>query len=132
VRFTPLIGTKAWFGPRRYGWPPGWEPVTWEGWVAMLAFVVVIVLAALLDGVVRPAAMVLSVVASLLVVCILKGTSAGGPEAGDRFAEIRRYAKRTPEDQETDRLRRQLTPDEPSVTAAARRLRTVPKRRRRR
>ena len=129
MRFTPLVGTKAWFGPRRYGWPPGWEPVSWEGWLATLVFVIVVVGGVLLEGGVRVVTMVVSV-AAWLVVCVLKGTSPGGPEAGDRFAEIRRNAKRTPEMQEADRRRRQLTEDEPSVGATLDRLRDVPKRRR--
>jgi hypothetical protein len=36
MRTSPLIGHKAWFGPRRLGW--GLEPVSREGWLATLAF----------------------------------------------------------------------------------------------
>ena len=129
MRTTPLVGEKVWFGPRRFGWPPGWEPVSWEGWVASLVWVVVVVAATLLDGGVRVATLVISV-AAYLGLCALKGTSPGGPEAGDRYAEIRRHAKRTPAMTEADRRRRRLLEDEPSVTDAAQRLHDVPKWRR--
>ena len=128
MRVTPLVGTKVWFGPRRYGWPPGWEPVSWEGWVATLAWVVALLGVPAIHG---PLQLVLAAGAclGLIVTCVLKGTSPGGPEAGDRYAEIRRYARRTPEMMEADRLRRRRTVDEPSVTDAAARLRRVPRRR---
>ncbi len=29
---------KLWFKAKRYGW--GWTPVTWQGWVSILVFVV--------------------------------------------------------------------------------------------
>jgi hypothetical protein len=128
MRFTPLVGEKAWFGPRRHGWPPGWEPVSWEGWVATLGWVVVMLGGVPYDGPARVAVAVVGAL-GLLATCVLKGTSPGGPEAGDRFAEIRRYAKRTPEQTEADRVRRRLTADEPSVSDAAVRLRRVRPRR---
>jgi hypothetical protein len=39
MRITPVIGRKAWFGPRRLGW--GLEPVSREGWIITLAFAIV-------------------------------------------------------------------------------------------
>jgi len=30
-----------WFGAKRYGW--GWTPVTWQGWVATVAYIVAVV-----------------------------------------------------------------------------------------
>jgi hypothetical protein len=36
MRTSPIIGQKAWFGPRRLGW--GLEPVSPEGWLATVAF----------------------------------------------------------------------------------------------
>lgn len=80
TRTTPLVGTKVWFGPRRWlGW--GWTPVSWEGWVAIA---VMSGLAAGL-GAVHLAPLVLVVIAALLVVCSLKGTTPGGPAAWRAF-----------------------------------------------
>jgi hypothetical protein len=31
---------KLWFKRKRYGW--GWYPVTWQGWVATLVYVVLV------------------------------------------------------------------------------------------
>jgi hypothetical protein len=36
MRTSPLVGRKAWFGPRRVGW--GLEPVSTEGWLVTVAF----------------------------------------------------------------------------------------------
>ncbi|MBX4181312.1 hypothetical protein KW807_00410 [Candidatus Parcubacteria bacterium] len=33
--------TKLWFKRKRYGW--GWTPITWEGWVTVAVFALVIV-----------------------------------------------------------------------------------------
>lgn len=30
------MSDQLWFHARRYGW--GWEPVTWQGWVAMAIY----------------------------------------------------------------------------------------------
>jgi len=38
MRTTPLIGPKAWFGPRRFGW--GLEAVSVEGWVLTAMIIV--------------------------------------------------------------------------------------------
>ncbi len=32
---------KLWFKAKRYGW--GWYPVSWEGWVIMLAYIAALV-----------------------------------------------------------------------------------------
>ena len=32
------VTKEAWFGPKRWGW--GWSPVSWQGWVVTIAFVV--------------------------------------------------------------------------------------------
>ena len=34
MRTKPLIGHKAWFGPRRWGW--GLSPATAEGWAVLV------------------------------------------------------------------------------------------------
>ncbi len=42
MRTTPLVGEKAWFGPRRHGW--GLAPRTWEGWALVALFLAVVLL----------------------------------------------------------------------------------------
>jgi hypothetical protein len=84
VRTTPLIGTKAWFGPRRLGW--GLAPVSPEGW-AVLAVGTVAAFTAKRRG---ARAARLAAIASLILVVILKGTSPGGPVARREFEEARR------------------------------------------
>ena len=37
---------RPWFGPKRIGW--GYRPQTWQGWLIMLAFTVIVVLIAVL------------------------------------------------------------------------------------
>jgi hypothetical protein len=32
-----MITKKPWFKAKRYGW--GWYPVTWQGWLILVAFV---------------------------------------------------------------------------------------------
>ena len=130
MRFTPLVGRKAWYGPRSGGW--GWDPVSWEGWVALPGWSMGgLFVASRFEGAVASAVVAGSIL-GLVATIVLKGTSPGGSAAADRFHEMRGYAERTPEMIEADRLRRRLTPDEPSVTDAAARLRDVRARRRRR
>jgi hypothetical protein len=75
VRTKPLIGTKPWFGPRRFGW--GLGPMTPEGWAVTAAGIAAVIIVA---TVVRHSRWVaLIVVAVLLAVVFLKGTSPGGP-----------------------------------------------------
>ena len=38
----PHLTERPWFGPKRFGW--GWTPVTWQGWLVVIAFVAAIVL----------------------------------------------------------------------------------------
>ena len=85
MRTTPLIGTKPWFGPRKFGW--GLEPVSPEGWLVTA----VIVGAGLAEKghderhvYTRP----ISLLALLLT--ILKGTSPGGRKSRRRFEAARR------------------------------------------
>ncbi len=35
---------KPWFGPKRWGW--GWRPISWQGWLVVLAYIAVILLIA--------------------------------------------------------------------------------------
>ena len=36
-----MTNNKLWFRAKRYGW--GWVPCTWEGWLTVLVFVVLMV-----------------------------------------------------------------------------------------
>jgi len=81
MRTKPLVGRKAWFGPRRFGW--GLGPVSGEGWLATAIAVAVIVGLAVAGHHDRWIA--LPVVILLLVIVFLKGTSPGGPSAWEEF-----------------------------------------------
>ncbi len=88
MRTTPLIGNKAWFGPRRFGW--GLDPVSPEGWT-------VAAIAALLSVVARRGQRATRIIARLLLAAliltaVLKGTSPGGPRARRAFEEARARA----------------------------------------
>lgn len=78
---TPLIGSKAWFGPRRFGW--GWSPVTAEGWAVLAAGTG----AALAAGESRRPRLLAA--ALMLLVIVLKGTSPGGPGQRRAFDSAR-------------------------------------------
>jgi hypothetical protein len=90
VRTSPLIGEKAWFGPRRIGW--GLGPVSPEGWVLTALFSGISLLAKqkrvgrelrwLLFGL-------------MATVIVLKGTSPGGPAARVAFDHERAPATTT-------------------------------------
>jgi hypothetical protein len=85
MRTTPLIGRKAWFGPRRYGW--GLSPVSSAGWaVTGIAIAAVVATVALGRS---HAWIVLLIVAVLLLVSFLKGTSPGGPAQWDEYKNQR-------------------------------------------
>jgi hypothetical protein len=65
----------VWFPAKRYGW--GWGvPVTWEGWVVMILWVVVLALGSLAFVPERPlehAFFVAVMIALLIAVCRAKG-----------------------------------------------------------
>ncbi len=88
MRTKPLVGKKFWFGPRAWlGW--GWTPVSWEGWaftVAALASAFGVIAIGPAD---RAGSLVLLIVAVMALVCILKGTTPGGPTARREFMEKR-------------------------------------------
>lgn len=79
MRTKPLLGRKVWFGPRRMGW--GLSPVTPEGWVVLLVAVAAIICVAAL---VRPW-VAFVVVAALILVIFLKGTSPGGSQEWEEY-----------------------------------------------
>jgi hypothetical protein len=77
MRTAPLVGTKAWFGPRRLGW--GLEPISIEGWGSTVAFVALARMAKKRAPESRWARHVLGL--SFLALTLLKGTSPGGKRA---------------------------------------------------
>jgi hypothetical protein len=81
MRMRPLLGRKAWFGPKRMGW--GLGPVSLEGWALVLMFP--------LAGLCIPLLIrhywwiIYPVFAFLLVVMLLKSTSFGGSREWAEF-----------------------------------------------
>ena len=82
MRTKPLIGTKPWFGPRRFGW--GLDPVSVEGWAVTVGAVGGLIVAHA-RGVKNPKL----IGPALLAIAVLKGTSPGGPRARRAFLEGR-------------------------------------------
>jgi hypothetical protein len=41
--------TRPWFKPKSYGW--GFVPITWEGWLATLALIAIILTMGQIDGI---------------------------------------------------------------------------------
>jgi hypothetical protein len=85
VRAKPLIGRKAWFGPRRLGW--GLSPVTAEGWAVLVIGIGAAVVLASIDRHSRWLGLI--VLVAMLVITFLKGTSPGGPDAWKEFQAAR-------------------------------------------
>lgn len=81
MRTKPLVGRKAWFGPRRLGW--GLSPVSAEGWAATAAAAGIAIGLAVAAGRARWTALLAVVL--LLITVFLKGTSPGGPREWDEF-----------------------------------------------
>ena len=83
MRTRPLLGHKAWFGPRRIGW--GLSPISAEGWAVTLVAVVAVICVATLTRHTRHAWWAALVVVALLIVVLLKGTSPGGSRAWEEY-----------------------------------------------
>jgi hypothetical protein len=81
MRTKPLVGQKAWFGPRRLGW--GLAPASPAGWAVTAATVAAAIALATADHH-QPWISALAV-AAFLVVVILKGTSPGGPREWEEY-----------------------------------------------
>jgi hypothetical protein len=81
VRTSPLIGRKAWFGPRRLGW--GLGPVSAEGWLVTLGFTVLALSTS--KRTVAPKWVRYPILGSFLLLLILKGAAPGGARARADF-----------------------------------------------
>ena len=71
---------KPWFGPRILGW--GWRPLTWQGWLISLVFVLAIVVEATQlrsAGSGPVGAALVATLALFALVCYLTGGRPGGP-----------------------------------------------------
>jgi hypothetical protein len=77
MRTSPLIGRKAWFGPRRVGW--GLGPVSPEGWILTLAFTSLALATRKRKGDLQW--LKYPIVGGFLLLAILKGAAPGGARA---------------------------------------------------
>lgn len=87
MRTSPLIGRKAWFGPKRFGW--GLGPVSVEGWAVTAAALAL----AAVDRRRERAGQVRSgplLTALFLLTAVLKGTAPGGRRARRAFKAAKR------------------------------------------
>jgi hypothetical protein len=85
MRITPVVGRKAWFGPRRLGW--GLEPVSREGWIVTL---IVAIVALLVNRTkLNSRAIKYAFGAGFLLFMILKGAAPGGAGARADFDAAR-------------------------------------------
>jgi hypothetical protein len=90
MRTAPLIGNKAWFGPRRFGW--GLGPVSAEGWILTAITGLLGIIADRRDASLAKRGLLL---ATVILIALLKGTAPGGPKARRAFEEARRAAAST-------------------------------------
>ncbi len=88
MRITPVVGRKAWFGPRRLGW--GLEPVSREGWIVTLIFATVALLAHRTNLSSRPVKY--AVGGAFFLVRLVKGAAPGGAGARADFDAARAAA----------------------------------------
>jgi hypothetical protein len=87
LRTSPLVGRKAWFGPRRFGW--GLGPVSVEGWVVTAAAIGLGVVDNRRKAAGHPSSGRL-VAAGIVALAVLKGTTPGGPRARRKFEAVKR------------------------------------------
>jgi hypothetical protein len=85
MRITPVVGRKAWFGPRRLGW--GLEPVSREGWIVTLIFAILALLAGRTK--LNSRSIKYAFGAGFLLFMILKGAAPGGAGARADFDAAR-------------------------------------------
>jgi hypothetical protein len=90
MRTSPLLGSKAWFGPRRFGW--GLGPVSVEGWAVTAIFVAVgAVIRRRRPDMQAAAKPVLATLA--VVIAVVKGTTPGGRRAWRKFDAARQTTR---------------------------------------
>lgn len=82
MRTSPLIGRKAWFGPKRIGW--GLGPVSTEGWVLTAVFTLLSRITRRQPGA-KKFGYILTV--AFLAIVLVKGTSPGGRKAYAAFKQ---------------------------------------------
>jgi hypothetical protein len=84
MRTTPVLGRKAWFGPRRVGW--GLGPVSPEGWIVTLGFTAL----GLFTKRRTPSSQWIryASIGVFLLFIVLKGTSPGGARARAEFDAV--------------------------------------------
>jgi hypothetical protein len=77
-RNMPRLVQKPWFGPKRvFGW--GWTPITWQGWLMVVVFLLAILLVAfLVPGIALKVIVEVILIGLLIGVCALTGTPPGG------------------------------------------------------
>jgi hypothetical protein len=85
VRTSPVVGKKAWFGPRRLGW--GLEPVSLEGWLVTFAFAGGTIAVRRVKADSRWARY--AMLGAFLLFAVLKGSAPGGPGARSDFDAAR-------------------------------------------
>jgi len=88
VRTSPIVGEKAWFGPRRFGW--GLGPVSPEGWAVTAGFTALATAIRQWKG--RPPWARLAMFAAFLLILFLKGSEPGGAGARADFDAARKAA----------------------------------------
>ncbi|MCL4448325.1 MAG: hypothetical protein M1483_01145 [Actinobacteria bacterium] len=92
MRTTPLFGTKAWFGPRRFGW--GLAPVSYEGWIVnIIASAAMIIIRRKGNSYTtqsRKIAWVAMIMLSTAAIVVIKGTAPGGHRARLAFDAMRK------------------------------------------
>ncbi|TAN22203.1 MAG: hypothetical protein EPN30_09130 [Actinomycetota bacterium] len=86
MRTSPILGEKAWFGPRKFGW--GLSPRSAEGWISSLLAIGATVFATR-KWPERPATRFLPGIGLMLLV-LFKGTSPGGPRARRKLAHLKK------------------------------------------
>lgn len=64
-----------WFVPKIFGL--GWRPITWQGWLVILIFVVLIVLSVLNSQGYKRLMIIFALIIILSVICYLKGGKPG-------------------------------------------------------
>lgn len=80
----PNEDRRYWFPAKRFGW--GWSlPRTWEGWTVILAFTVVVLIAAVAgQGTAWTMPVILAATLAVLVICLKKGEPPKWRWGGDK------------------------------------------------